>query len=388
MFMMFAMTTDSVGVIIPQVSRSFHLSLAVAGSFHYTVMAGIGLGGVGLGFLADQLGRKGAIVLGLTLFAASAFGFAFVDEFPIFLVLLFLSGLAIGVFKAGSLALIGDISTSASDHTATMNIVEGFFGVGAIVGPAVVGALLKVGASWKWLYVIAAALCLLLIFTAIGTPYPQSARPAARPRIDLGAALPFFANPYALFICALIVLYVGTETAIYVWMPTFLGAQRAATTGLGGYALSIFFVLRAAGRFLGGWMLRRLAWTVVLIVCSGALFACFGAAFMAGPNVAIVALPLSGLFMSVVYPTLNARGIGCFAKAEQGAAAGVILFFTCVSAVASPLAMGMIGDRYGDPKYGFGLALGMAAVLVCGLAANLVFAPNRTARQARAVGDA
>jgi fucose permease len=44
MFMMFAMTTDSVGVIIPEVIKEFHLSMTVAGAFHYATMAGIAFG--------------------------------------------------------------------------------------------------------------------------------------------------------------------------------------------------------------------------------------------------------------------------------------------------------------------------------------------------------
>ena len=57
MFMMFAMTTDSVGVIIPEVIKEFDLSMTAAGAFHYTSMTAIGLSGVLLGHLADRLGN-------------------------------------------------------------------------------------------------------------------------------------------------------------------------------------------------------------------------------------------------------------------------------------------------------------------------------------------
>ena len=66
MFMMFAMTTDSVGVIIPQIVKAVHLSLTAAGAFHYVTMAAIAAAAVLLGFLADRLGRKRTIVLGLS----------------------------------------------------------------------------------------------------------------------------------------------------------------------------------------------------------------------------------------------------------------------------------------------------------------------------------
>ena len=49
------------------------------------------------------------------------------------------------MFKTGALALIGDISTSTAQHTAIMNTAEGFFGVGAIIGPAILARLLGAG---------------------------------------------------------------------------------------------------------------------------------------------------------------------------------------------------------------------------------------------------
>ena len=57
MFMMFGMTTESVGVIIPKVIEQFHLSMTEASAFHYAPMTAIAIAGISLGFLADKLGR-------------------------------------------------------------------------------------------------------------------------------------------------------------------------------------------------------------------------------------------------------------------------------------------------------------------------------------------
>ena len=92
MFAMFAMTTDSVGMIIPEVIRTFGLSLTAAGAFQYATMAGIAVAGLLLGQLADRFGRRPTIVAGLTLFAAACFLFAAGDAFLFFAVLLGLSG--------------------------------------------------------------------------------------------------------------------------------------------------------------------------------------------------------------------------------------------------------------------------------------------------------
>ncbi|WP_419317354.1 MFS transporter [Caulobacter sp. ErkDOM-E] len=381
MFMMFAMTTDSVGVIIPQIIKSFDLGMTAAGSFHYATMGGIALGGVGLGFLADQMGRKFTIILGLSVFAITSLAFALTSQFVAFLVLLFLSGAAIGVFKTGALALIGDISTSTRNHTATMNTVEGFFGVGAIIGPAIVAYLLASGASWKWLYVIAGVLCLLLMLTALTIRYP-GAKIAPEARVDFRSVLRAGRDPYALAFSLGAMLYVGVETAIYVWMPTLLAGYQGPAAFMALYALSIFFVLRAAGRFMGAWMLSRMRWTLVLAICAGAILVCFVGALIGGREAAVFLLPASGLFMSIVYPTINSKGISVFPKAEHGAVAGVILFFTCLSAVLSPLAMGAVSDLLGGPIYGFMLATGLSVVLALAALVNLLLDPAKARLEA------
>jgi fucose permease len=376
MFMMFAMTTDSVGVIIPEVIKQFRLSMTVAGAFHYAPMSGIAFAGIFLGYLADKLGRKKTILFGLILFALSSYLFAVGKSFPFFIALLAVSGVAIGIFKTGALALIGDISRSTSEHTATMNTVEGFFAIGSIVGPALVAYLLAAGTSWKWLYVIAATICTVLIVTAWFVGYPQTKKTTEEP-IDLKRTLSMMKNPYALGFSAAIFLYVTVETAIYVWMPTLLSTYHGSATFVAAYAISIFFILRAAGRFIGSWMLGRLNWTAVLMILSVAILACFVGSMIGGVETAVYLLPLSGIFMSVIYPTLNSKGISCFRKTEHGAVAGVILFFTCGAAALGPLAMGAVSDALGDAKYGFILATGFAGLLFLGLLLNWIYDPAR-----------
>jgi fucose permease len=376
MFMMFAMTTDSVGVIIPQIVAEFRISLTAAGAFHYATMAAIAGAAILLGFLADRLGRKQTIVLGLTLFAVNSYLFVLGNSFAYFLVLLTISGASIGIFKTGALALIGDISASTKEHTSTMNLVEGFFGVGAIIGPALVTVLINRHISWKWLYSIAGTLCVLLILIALAVRYPRTMKPA-EDAVDLRRTLRMMGNRYALAFGIGELLYVAAEASVYVWGPLYLAGYRGRWMLLASYAIPVFFVLRAAGRFVGVWMLQRLDWSVVLVIFSLAITLCLAGSVLGGVSAAVVLLPMSGLFMSVVYPTLNSKGISCFRKSEHGSVAGVILFFTCGGAVLGPLAMAAVIDALGAPKYAFLLAAACAALLHAGLLYNLLRQPTR-----------
>jgi fucose permease len=372
MFMMFAMTTDSVGIIIPEIIKTFHLSLTAAGSFQYATMGGIALAGFLLGHLADRRGRKPTIIAGLTLFAAASYLFIAGNSFWYFCALMALSGAAIGIFKTAALALIGDIVTSTKEHTSIMNAVEGFFGIGSIIGPAILARLLIRGLSWQWLYVIAGTMCVLLIVTAASVRYPAPKSTDARTSNATAAITNRYIQAFSLGAF----LYVAVESAVYVWMPTLVAGYHGGAAWLAAYSISIFFLLRAAGRFLGSWMLNRFQWTGVLALFSALILACFAASMTGGLAWAIVLLPLSGLFMSVIYPTINSKGISCLPKAEHGAGAGAILFFTCLSAVLAPLTMGAISDAMGGPEYGFVLATGFAAVLFIGLTLNWIFNPT------------
>ena len=374
MFFTFAMTTDAVGSIIPTLLVEFELSLRAASAFHYAPMIAIAVGALGLGFLADRVGRKRTIVIGLALYGLSSLLFAFGTGFGFFVVLLAAGGIGISVFKIGALALIGDVARSTREHTTFMNTVEGFFAVGAIVGPAIVATLLAAGLSWKYLYVIAASICVVLVAAAALARYPPTVL-AEQGSASFPDTLRKMRDAHALGFSTLIMLYVAVEVAVYVWMPTYLQAYTGSASWLAAYALTIFFVLRAAGRFLGAWFLRKLSWSTVLVAFAAAILACFAGSLYGGAEHAVYLLPLSGLFMSIVYPTLNSKGISCFPRSQHGAVAGVILFFTAFAAAAGPLAMGAISDALGDIKYGFVLATGFAGLLFAGLLINRVFDP-------------
>ena len=374
MFFMFAMTTDAVGSIIPSLIDEFDLSLSAASAFHYVPMISIALGGLLLGFLADRIGRKRTIVLGLVLYGIGSLLFIVGNTFGFFIVLLGMSGIGVSVFKVGALGLIGDITRSPREHTSLMNTVEGFFAVGAIVGPAVVASLITAGISWKFLYLLAAIICGGLTLAALWVEYPSIQQSSDKPS-SMSQTMTLIKNPFALGFSILIMLYVSVEVAIYVWMPTWLEDYTGPTPWLATYALTIFFILRATGRFLGAWLLNHLAWDTVLVVLAAAIFLCFAGSLAGGPGLAVWLLPLSGLFMSVMYPTLNSKGISCFPKDEHGAIAGVILFFTAFAAAIGPLAMAAVSDVFGNIRFGFILATGFALLLFLGLVWNKFATP-------------
>lgn len=393
MFMMFAMTSDSVGEIIKEVKVAFSVTNAQASLMHSLPMLGIAMSGLLLGFLADKLGRKPTIIIGLAVFGIACYSFLIANDFVFIVSLMTLSGIAVGVFKTGALALIGDISSSTRQHTSTMNGAEAFFGVGAIIGPLIVAYLIHQGVAWQWLYVIAGGVCTLLIVVALSVRYPSYVRGHQHDvdKVSLVKSLSLIKNPYALGFSVGAFLYVAAESAIYVWMPSYLVCDATTLRAtydcysegmaqtLAIYSVTAFFILRAAGRFVGIWMMAHFNWALVLMLFSGAIVVCFALGLAGGKQVALYLFPLSGIFMSVIYPTFNSKGISCFPRHQHGSVAGVILFFTAAGAASGPFIMGVVSDSMGgDAKYGFIVATVFAAILFVGLVYNFLRNPTET----------
>jgi fucose permease len=235
---------------------------------------------------------------------------------------------------------------------------------------------LAAGYPWKWLYVIAGGICTLLIVIAALVKYPVTVKSAEEP-INFQRTMRMMKNPYALGFSTGIFLYVASECAIYVWMPSLLEGYKGSHTQMATYALSVFFILRVIGRFGGALVLKHFNWTSVMAFFGLMIFLCFAGSVVGGLSYAIWLLPLSGLFMSMVYPTLNSKGISCFPKMEHGAVSGVILFFTCTAAALGPLAMAAISDVFRGTQYGFVLATIFAALLFVGLLINWKYDPAK-----------
>ncbi len=132
-------------------------------------------------------------------------------------------------------------------------------------------------------------------------------------------------------------LYVAVEVAIYVWMPTYLKDYSGSFDWLPAYTRSRSSSSCAPSAASSG----RGCWAAfpgpsALLVVGLAIFLCFLGSLLGGVDAGAWLLPLSGLFMSILYPTLNSKGISCFPKVQHGAAAGVILFFTAAGRGTRP----------------------------------------------------
>lgn len=328
------------GPAIPALRDTHDLSPSAAGlglSAHFT-------GGVAGVLLFDRLyGRMGnRRILGTSylLMALGAAGFALAPSWPVALAAALLAGLGFGGIDYG----LNQLFAVGFGHrsTAMLNVLNAHFGIGAILGPALIAA---VGAEhYPALFLAFAAVTLPLLFCLRGVrdqvPQPASAVTATTGGPDSAAAANgsalgrSLASVLSVFV-TLYVLHVGIEAGVGGWEPTHLetvgyGAGAAAT------ATSVYWLMMTVGRFLVVPLaLRHSAQTIITVSCAG-MTVCLLLASV--PSLAPYAYAGVGLFIAPIFPTglpwLNA------AAPRARRAGAVVIAASMIGGVAAGPALG------------------------------------------------
>ncbi|MFJ2114816.1 MFS transporter [Streptomyces sp. NPDC087850] len=293
------------GPAVPAFREEFGLSPSAAG-------LGLGahfVGGVaGVLFFDRLFGRIGnRRILGASylLMAAGAAGFALAPNWPAALAMALLAGLGFGGIDYGLNQLF---ATGFGDRSAAMlNILNAHFGVGAILGPVLIGV---VGSAHYPAVFLGFALAGLPPLFCLRGVRDRAPRPLGEPATATGAGAEEragggpvlrrgLASVLAVFV-ALYALHVAVEAGVGGWEPTHLetigyGAGAAAT------ATSVYWLMMTIGRFLVAPIaLRFSAQAIITVSCAGMTVCLLLAAV---PGLAPYAYAGVGLFIAPVFPT-------------------------------------------------------------------------------------
>ncbi len=283
------------GPAIPALREEFGLSPSAAGlglSAHF-------VGGVAGVLLFDRLhGRLGnRQILGASylLMAVGAAGFALAPNWPAALAAALLAGLGFGGIDYG----LNQLFAVGFGHrsTAMLNILNAHFGIGAILGPALVGMIGSAHYPAIFLGFALANLPLLLCLKGVRDQAPE---PADSAGADDGRALGRSLGSVLAVFVALYVLHVGVEAGVGGWEPTHLETV-GYSAGIAATATSVYWLMMTVGRFLVAPLaLRFSAQTIITVSCAG-MTACLLLASV--PALAPYAYAGVGLFIAPIFPT-------------------------------------------------------------------------------------
>ena len=363
------------GVVLPVVQRELALSLTQAGFPITMLWLFHALTQFPAGILADRLGRKLIIALGLLVFAAGSFITGTSSEYTVLLLAFIVLGIGMGTYPSAGTTLLAE--TFGRQKGRAFGLHSAVSTLGGLV-PLAVPLLIPV-LGWRKIYggfgLLALPLAAAFLF------FHQRLNTGLHGvRNTLPSFRKILSNRSVRLLLPLTVLFVGAWLAVTSFLPTYLVREKGLSLGLSGIIYSAIFFAGIVTRPLVGVLSDRLDRRRLLLV------ACiFGAA---GNLIVIVSRSLSGICLAIVCFSI----CGCFFLIKNGylldllprrrAATYLGLFNTMIAIVASQssVLIGALGDRY---SLTHGFAVLAALMTTSGLLTLLLKQPKQTLHHSR-----
>lgn len=318
-----------------------------------------------LGYLASStavaslLARMSiGVLLGISC-AATAAGLLLIASAPAWPVVV-LAGALLG---AGGGAIDAGLNTHFATHHGprTMSWLHACYGIGALLGPLVMTAVLAASLEWRWGYALVAAAQLALAAAFVGSRrgWPRLPAPDERPRVDRKGALRLV--PARLGVTCFF-LYTGIEAGAGQWSFTLMTEGRGEDPVAAGLWVSAYYVALTVGRVAYGAVANAVSDVAALRACIAAGVA--GSVLIAlalGSAATFGGLVLLGLALAPIYPALIAATPRRVGRAHTAATVGSQVGAAVLGAAIFPGLMGVLAARFGLETIGPSLiALGLA----------------------------
>ena len=359
-FFVISFLTNILGALNPVVSESYTLSETMAGFLPFAFFIAYGVMSIPSGFMVEKWGEKRMMILAFALAFLGALIFAIYPVFNVFVVSLFTIGAGMAALQVVINPLLR-VSGGEANFAFTSVLAQLIFGLASFISPqmysyfgtnidqgniekpliGIMTDLVPANMSWVSVYWVFAAVSLAMIVVIAVSKFPRVELQEDEKTGTKDSYLELFKNKYVILFFLGIFAYVGTEQGISYWMSKFLSNYHGydpETTGAD--AVSYFWGLMTIGGVLGLVLLKLmdsklvLRWFTILAMISVAV-----GLFGGGP-ISLWAFPISGFFLSVMYPVIVSLGLNSVSK-HHGSFAGILMTGIAGGAVVQLLIGGL-----------------------------------------------
>ena len=324
---------------------SMYPELGVSVSGAGVVSMTIAVGTIVSSLLSDRLtcrfgaGKVTAVSVAMT--ACALFGFSVCTEYW----MLFLWAVPYGLGAGGVDASLNNYVALhySSRHRSWLHCM---WGVGASVGPYIMGWVLSGGHHWSGGYRIVGVLQIILtvvLFLTLGLWKNR--------KTELGTAEPVplhkvFAIPGAREILVTFLCYCGLEQTAALWASSFLTLSRGVERSTAAFFASLFFMGMTLGRGVNGFLTMKFDDRTLIRMGCAITGLGVGAMLLPG-NLALAGLLLVGLGCAPIYPCIIHSTPANFGPEKSQALIGVQMASAYVGTLTLPPLFGLIANHIG-----------------------------------------
>lgn len=382
-YIVFAMLMNSIGPVILQVQHTFGATKAQASILDACHSAAAILVSILIAAQLPRLGCRRAMLCALGVIAIVCLLMPSLDSFTAFKLLFAATGAGFAVIKMTGMTTIGLITRGEKAHASLMSFLGGFFSAGVFAGYFLFAAFIDEAnpssPAWLNVYYVLAAIAAVAFLLLWSTPLDESGIRAAKPQPLLAGfkeILLLAATTLTAVYGACAFTYVLIEHSIMSWLPTFNANVLHLPTTLSIQFASILAASMTLGRFIAGFVLRRVSWLTVLLTCLGGaallvtvtLPLASGRAEVPAPTswlnapAAAFVFPLVGLLLAPINQVLNSVILTSLPVQRHGTMAGLIMIFTALGGASGAIATAYIFQTYGGQTAFYFSLVPMAAL--------------------------
>jgi fucose permease len=366
-YFVFAILLNSVGTVILQVQNNYGVTQGAASILEAFKDLSIAIASFLVASYISRIGYKRSMLLALALVIIACLVMPVVGGFAMTKVLFAVTGVSFALIKVSVYATIGLVTSNKKDHASFMNFIESFFMIGILAGYFIFGAFVDNNnpASTSWLSVyyllagISAAAFILLLTSKLDESSVKEEEGKSFVK-DFADMVKLAIRPLVLIFIVSAFFYVLIEQSIMSWLPTFNSQVLHLTTRLSIQMASILAISTAVGRFIAGFLLRKIHWLKVIIAClllaailvvlviplASKIHIISVDSWLAAPFVAYM-FPLIGLLIAPVYPAINSVILSSLPLRQQGPMSGLIVIFSALGGTTGSIITGHIFEAYG-----------------------------------------
>ncbi|HEY9630594.1 MAG TPA: MFS transporter [Coleofasciculaceae cyanobacterium] len=343
-FIAIGIAEGGLGVLLPSIITTYELTPATVTALFFSQISGYFVAALTSSLLSHRIGLARMVLLAAVSVTSALYIYASTTHWLVMVATGTLLGLGIGLIDAGINTFI------AHDRRANlMGLLHAFYGIGALLGPAIATTMLASGINWRSAYGVFAAIVMLLVVGMIWIVSQRQPLMPSPPSTDeqsagtnLGLALK---TPTVLIAGLLLLVYVGTEAALGSWAYAVQTIARETPISVAGYSVTAYWLGLTIGRLSMGQVMKSIG-AVRLIDYSLLLLTAGLFIWWLFPN-QLWSLPLMGFALAAIFPTtiwLMPRRVPA---AIVPAAIGFVTSLGSIGAVSIPTAIGWIGNRFG-----------------------------------------
>jgi len=365
-------------IAMPVLLKTLNISLSEGGLLGSATMIGAALGGIIFGMVAENYGRRRALIIALLWFGFGNGMVYFIDSWGSWMVLRLFSGIAIGGVWGPCAALIAS-HWAPKYRGRAASFVFSSFAIGAVIASFVGRMVLNT--DWRLLFLLGSSSIVFAILVYILVPADKPREKGSDGQVEKIGIGAIFKGGYAktTFLAFLVSFFnlAGYWGAAY-WIPTFLTKER----GLSLTTMANFSLVMYVGMFLGYQFFGNISDKIGRRTAMIAAFLTMAI----GVGIYIVVLNPVFLFWWGIVVGFGLGGVGgvvgayyseLFPDRIRAYAGGFCFNMGRIGAIIAPFTVGHIGRIYG-------LQTGLACTVVIFLlgAITLLFLPETLEKKA------